>query len=107
MIHPNNAADNRHFTFLANASVLVTITAPTQQEARAAYEELDQEEFAIGFTTVKGHVLNELALEDARPELYKVDGEELAEPCPRKGCDGHLVNDRCTEDGCPTHPHHA
>ncbi|KNE78789.1 hypothetical protein AB0B04_18920 [Streptomyces xinghaiensis] len=87
---------DRSFTFLAGASVLVTIQGATEQAARTTYKEIT-EEFAIGFTTQDGHHLDALTLEDTKPELYRVDGEEPAEECPDEECDGYLINGRCTD----------
>ncbi|WP_326742780.1 hypothetical protein [Streptomyces sp. NBC_01768] len=91
----------RDFTFLATASVLVTVKAANQQAARTAFSKVNGEEFGIDFTTAGGHKLDDLSLEDATPELYRVDGVEPVESCHRQGCDGHLINDRCTDAGCP------
>lgn len=41
----------RDFTFLATASVLVTVKAANQQAARTAFSKVNGEEFGIDFTT--------------------------------------------------------
>lgn len=51
-----------------------SIEAATQQAVRAAYKKLDGKGYAVDFTTADGHRLGELTLEDAEPELCRVDG---------------------------------
>ncbi|MFF1678350.1 hypothetical protein ACFVYG_20210 [Streptomyces sp. NPDC058256] len=95
------ASEDRSFTFLATASVLVTIKGSNELTARAAYALINGEEFSIDFTTRAGHQLHDLTLEHDTPELHEVDGEVPIEPCPRRGCVGYVVNDRCTVAECP------
>ncbi|MGI5133830.1 hypothetical protein [Streptomyces sp. CA-106110] len=98
--NPEPESSDRSFTFLATACVLVTIEASDEQAARAAYEKINDETFSINVTTRTGHQLDDVSLEDTTPELYRVDGEEPVEQCPRPGCGGHLINGRCTDGDC-------
>jgi hypothetical protein len=107
---PSPTADDgrRTFTFTATGTVLVSIEARDEQAARRAYEQTTNGKmFRIDYTTPQGHNLDDLALHDATPELYTVDGEELIELCPRRDCGGHLVHDRCTDADCPNNTPHG
>ncbi|MGW9032727.1 hypothetical protein ACWGQ5_54155 [Streptomyces sp. NPDC055722] len=97
---PEPESDARSFTFLATACVLVTIEARDEQAGRAAYEGINDETFSINVTTRAGHQLDDVSLEDTSPELYRVDGEEPVEQCPRPDCQGHLIDGRCTDADC-------
>ncbi|CAM5671524.1 hypothetical protein [Streptomyces viridochromogenes] len=93
---------DRTFAFTAAASVLVVIQAPDEQTARATYEQINTETFAIAFTTCVGHGLDDLTLADDTPELHQVDGEEPVENCPQPDCGGYVINNWCTDADCPT-----